>query len=91
MDTRQFKILTLEENPEHHESIIRAQQDDASPAIQELLFSTYLEKDRGQAFERFRTGLEFKTICRLLDMFKVPRSARICEIGGAYGLLRKSV
>jgi SAM-dependent methyltransferase len=86
-DTRHLKILTLEEDPERHENVIVAQQDDASASIQHLLTSTYLEKDRAGAFARFRDGLEFRTITRLLDMFGVTRETQICEIGGGSGFL----
>ena len=87
MDPNQFKILTLEENPERHEAIIAAQQDDPAPAIQKLLHSIYLEKDRAGAFKRFHDGLEFRTIRKLLDRFGVRKDARILEIGGGAGFL----
>lgn len=87
MDTGQWKILTLEENPERHEQVIAAQQDDSSPAIQKLLHSIYLEKDRAGAFARFAGGLEFRTIRKILDTFGVKRDARLLEIGGGAGFL----
>ncbi len=87
MDTGQWKILTLEENPERHEQVIAAQQDDPTPAIQKLLHSIYLEKDRAAAFGRFAGGLEFRTIRKMLDTFGVKRDARILEVGGGAGFL----
>jgi SAM-dependent methyltransferase len=87
MDTSQWKILTLEENPERHEQVIAAQQNDPAPAVQRLLESIYLEKDRARAFARFGGGLEFKTIRKILDLFAVRRDAAILEIGGGAGFL----
>lgn len=87
MDTRQWKILTLEENPERHEAVIAAQQDDPAPAIQKLLRSIYLEKDRAGAFTRFGDGYEFRTIRKILDIFGVARDAAMLEIGGGAGFL----
>ncbi|MSP26145.1 MAG: class I SAM-dependent methyltransferase [Myxococcales bacterium] len=87
MDTSNLKILTLEENPERHERIIVSQQGDGTPAVRELLRSTYLEADRAGAFERFGDGLEFRTICRLLGTFAVSRNATLCELGGGAGFL----
>ncbi|MBX7199416.1 MAG: hypothetical protein K1X51_08540, partial [Rhodospirillaceae bacterium] len=87
MDTGQWKILTLEENPERHEQVITAQQNDPAAAIQKLLQSIYLEKDRDSAFARFARGLEFRTIRKILDTFGVGRDARILEIGGGAGFL----
>ena len=87
MDPNQLKIVTLEENPERHEQVIRAQQLDTDPDIRKLLESTYLEADRLQAFQRFRAGYEFRTILALLDIFGVGRADNLCEVGGGSGFL----
>ena len=42
--------VTLEENPERHEQVIRARQLDTDPDIRKLLGSTYLEADRLQVW-----------------------------------------
>jgi glycosyltransferase involved in cell wall biosynthesis len=87
IDLRGLNILSLEESPARHEAVIAAQQGDPSPEIQMLLQSTYLDKDRGAAFERFRTGLEFQAMCRLFEILGVTPEMRVCEIGGGAGFL----
>ena len=61
-----------------------ARTDSAARAVIE---SIYCDEDRAVAFERFRTGLEFATILRIFRHFRIPREARICEIGGGGGWL----
>ncbi|MGE3477109.1 MAG: glycosyltransferase [Rhodospirillaceae bacterium] len=87
VDLRDLKILSLEEDPARHEAIVVAQQNDPAPAIQLLLESTYLDKDRGAAFARFRAGLEFQTMRRLFEILGVKPDLRVCEIGGGGGFL----
>jgi glycosyltransferase involved in cell wall biosynthesis/2-polyprenyl-3-methyl-5-hydroxy-6-metoxy-1,4-benzoquinol methylase len=87
LDLRGLNILRLEENAARHEAVIVAQQDDASPATQLLLESTYLDKDRAGAFERFCSGLEFQAMRRLFEIFGVQPGQRVCEVGGGAGFL----
>jgi hypothetical protein len=89
MDADHMAILALEERPEKFESIIVEQQKQcaSNPALASLLDSIYLESDRALAFERFRGGYEFRTIEKLLGLFRVGRESRLCEIGGGPGFL----
>jgi len=87
LDLGRLNILALEENAARHEAVIVAQHDDPSPAVQRLLESTYLDKDRAAAFERFQTGHEFQTMRRLFEILGVQPGMRVCEIGGGAGFL----
>jgi len=93
MNIDALNIFGLEESPETLERVISEQQQRyaTDPAIRSLLDSIYLEADRSCAFDRFFHSYEFRTICKILNLFRVERSVRLCEIGGGPGFLASSL
>ncbi len=89
MDPSRLKIHTLVEDPARHERVICDQQalSPTNPQIRSLLESIFLELDRAASFQRFLAGYELKTILKLLGLFGVSQSQKICEIGGGPGFL----
>lgn len=82
-------IHSLVEDPERWEAAIRAEiaRGKTDPAARAVIESIYCDEDRERAFERFRAGPELSRIAKLLSIFQIPTSARICEIGGGGGWL----
>jgi hypothetical protein len=84
-----LKLYSLVEDPVRWEAMIRREielgRTDARAQL--VIESIYCDEDREAAFERFRTGIECARILRLLEYFGVPKTARICEIGGGGGWL----
>ncbi|MHB1947720.1 MAG: class I SAM-dependent methyltransferase [Gammaproteobacteria bacterium] len=82
-------LLSLKEDPNKFEEIIRKQQELSieDEQIRQLLDSIFLEKNRDLSFERFLNSLEFKTINKLLTLFNVAKQQHLCEIGGGPGFL----
>jgi SAM-dependent methyltransferase len=84
-----LRLHTLREDPDRWEAAIREEIGRArtDPQARAVVESVYLDEDRDAAFERFRSGLEFREIVRLLDRLGVHRRTRICELGGGPGWL----
>lgn len=84
-----LKLHSLVEDPARWEAMIRAEieRGRTDAGAQLVIESIYCEEDREAAFERFRRGPEAARTLKLLDRFRVPRDARIVEIGGGGGWL----
>lgn len=81
-----LNFIDLLDNWEKFEEIITKQQSE-NTSIQDTLKLLYLNKDRNEAFNRFRNSNEFFYIHHLLKILKVDTDQSICEIGGGAGYL----
>ena len=77
------------EDPDRYEEIVRRQieEADSDPRIAATLRGNYIHRNPDVAFEEYRASLEFQKVLRLLGIFGVNRSTRICEIGGGPGFV----
>jgi 2-polyprenyl-3-methyl-5-hydroxy-6-metoxy-1,4-benzoquinol methylase len=84
-----LNIFGLEESPAKLEAVITEQQSlaERDGSIQALLASIYLSADRADDFARYLGSRDFEVTVKLLELFGVHRSDRICEIGGGPGFL----
>jgi hypothetical protein len=85
----QLAIHSLVEDPERWEAMIRGEieRGRTDPEARAVIQWIYCDEDRAAAFDRFRRSPELARIVSLLDRFRIPREARICEIGGGGGWL----
>jgi 2-polyprenyl-3-methyl-5-hydroxy-6-metoxy-1,4-benzoquinol methylase len=84
-----LNILGLEESPAKLEAVITEQQSlaERDEGIRALLASIYLRADRAGDFASYLGSRDFEITVKLLELFGVSRSDRICEIGGGPGFL----
>jgi len=84
-----LKLYELLEDPDLWEKLIeeeiRAGETDSTARA--VVESMYWESDRQHAFERFCRSLDFQQIVRLFGIFRIPKDATLCEIGGGSGQL----
>jgi len=82
-----LNIFGLEESPAKLEAVITEQQSlaERDGSIQALLASIYLSADRAADFARYLGSHDFEVTVKLLELFGVHRSDRVCEIGGGPG------
>ena len=84
-----LNIFGLEESPAKLEAVITEQQSlaERDGSIQALLASIYLSADRAADFARYLGSHDFEVTVKLLELFGVHSSDRVCEIGGGPGFL----
>ncbi len=89
MAAAQIEIFNLREDPDLWEDLIEKEiAASASDSNAQLIVeSMFWEKDRENAFERFKVSLDVRCILDILAIFKVPRKQSLCEIGGGSGQL----
>lgn len=85
----QLELYSLKEDPDRWEELILAEQKRAEndPLAAAILESTYWERNRDEAFDRFLKSLDFACIRQHLEIFGIDPRARLVEIGGGSGCL----
>jgi 2-polyprenyl-3-methyl-5-hydroxy-6-metoxy-1,4-benzoquinol methylase len=84
LDTLHFDLT---DDWKKFEDIINQQHITASSDINNILKSIYLNKDRAEAFDRFKQSYEFQYIHHLLTVLGIDDNKKICEVGGGAGYL----
>ena len=87
MDALNLYFLT--EDPDQFEEVIRREIElsRTDPQARRLIEIIYCDEDRDAAFQRYKGGLEFRYVQRLLGYFGVTSDTSICEVGGGPGFL----
>ncbi len=85
----QLELFALKEAPDLWEDLIIAEQERAEhdPLAAAILESTYWNRNRDEAFNRFLKSFDFFNIQQLLAMFGISKDSSLVEIGGGSGFL----